>query len=116
MGFDRLIRPLGRLRRLPPLVVDAGIAAIFIVMVAAEAVRQPMPGGRTALLAVLTLVLAVKLGAATQVALRRAGDRGCGARRRSFLHVATAFLPSPPWSARTPSACTPLGPALDGDC
>ena len=45
MGFDGLTRPLGRLRRLPPLVVDAGIAPIFVVLVAAEAVRQPCAGG-----------------------------------------------------------------------
>ena len=46
MGFEGLTRALGRSRHVPPLVVDAGIALIFVVLVAAEAVRQP--GGRTA--------------------------------------------------------------------
>ena len=45
MGFDGLTRPLGRLRRLPPLVVDAGLGAIFVVLVAVEVVRQPVAGG-----------------------------------------------------------------------
>jgi hypothetical protein len=49
VGFDGLTRPLGRLRRLPPVVVDAGLGVIFVVLVAAEVVRQPVPGGRTTL-------------------------------------------------------------------
>ena len=61
MGFEGLTRSLRRIRRVPPLVMDAGIALIFVVLVASEAVRQPVPGGRTALFAVLTLVMAVCL-------------------------------------------------------
>ena len=93
MGLDRLIRPLGRLRRVPPLVVDAGIAAIFIVMVAAEAVRQPMSGGRTALFALLTLVLAAGLVLRRRWPLAALVIGVAALVVESFLHVATAFTP-----------------------
>ena len=80
VGFDGLIRPLGRLRRVPPLVVDAGIAADLRRPGGsrggppARGRRQdgafrgpdPGPGGQ--------------LGAAAQVAVGRARDRDRGAR------------------------------------
>ena len=93
MGFDGLIRPLGRLRRVPPVVVDAGIAAIFIVMVAAEAVRQPVPGGGTALLALLTLVLAASLALRRKWPLAALVIGVAALVVESFLHVATVFTP-----------------------
>jgi signal transduction histidine kinase len=93
VGFDGLIRPLGRLRRVPPLVVDAGIAAIFIVMVAAEAVRQPVPGGGTALLALLTLVLAASLVLRRKWPLAALVIGVAALVVESFLHVATVFTP-----------------------
>ena len=93
MGFDGLIRPLGRLRRVPPLVVDAGIAAIFVLLVAAEAVRQPMPGGRTALFALLTLVLAASLVLRRKWPLTALVIGVAALVVESFLHVATVFTP-----------------------
>jgi signal transduction histidine kinase len=93
VGFDRLIRPLGRLRHVPPLVVDAGIAATFIVMVAAEAVRQPMPGARTALFALLTLVLAASLVLRRKWPLAALVIGVAALVVESFLHVATVFTP-----------------------
>jgi signal transduction histidine kinase len=93
VGFDGLIRPLGRLRRVPPLVVDAGIAAIFVLLVAAEAVRQPMPGGRTALFALLTLVLAASLVLRRKWPLTALVIGVAALVVESFLHVATVFTP-----------------------
>jgi signal transduction histidine kinase len=93
VGFDGLIRPLGRLRRVPPVVVDAGIAAIFIVMVAADAVRQPVPGGGTALLALLTLVLAASLALRRKWPLAALVIGVAALVVESFLHVATVFTP-----------------------
>ena len=90
MGFDGLIRPLGRV---PPLVVDAGIAAIFVLLVAAEAVRQPMPGGRTALFALLTLVLAASLVLRRKWPLTALVIGVAALVVESFLHVATVFTP-----------------------
>ena len=93
MGFDGLTRPMGRLRRVPPLAVDAGIGAIFVVMVAAEAVRQPVAGGRTALLAVLTLVMAVCLALRRRAPLAALAIATVALVVESFLHVATVFTP-----------------------
>jgi signal transduction histidine kinase len=93
VGFDGLTRPMGRLRRVPPLAVDAGIGAIFVVMVAAEAVRQPVAGGRTALLAVLTLVMAVCLALRRRVPLAALAIATVALVVESFLHVATVFTP-----------------------
>ena len=93
MGFDGLTRPLGRFRRVPPLVVDAGIAAIFVIMVAAEAVRQPLAGGETALLAVLTLVIAVGLVLRRRLPLTGLAIATAALTVESFLHVATVFTP-----------------------
>ena len=93
MGFDGMTRPLGRFRRVPPLVVDAGIAAIFVIMVAAEAVRQPLAGGETALLAVLTLVIAVGLVLRRRLPLTGLAIATAALTVESFLHVATVFTP-----------------------
>ena len=93
MGFDGMTRPLGRFRRVPPLVVDAGIAAIFVIMVAAEAVRQPLAGGETALLAVLTLVMAVGLVLRRRLPLTGLAIATAALTVESFLHVATVFTP-----------------------
>ena len=93
MGFEGLIRPLRRLRRVPPLVVDAGIALIFVVLVASEAVRQPVAGGRTALLAVLTLVMAACLALRRRWPLAAYVIGTAALVVESFLHVATEFTP-----------------------
>ena len=93
MGFDGLTRLLGRLRRLPPMVVDAGLAVIFVVMVTAEAVRQPVPGGRTALFALFTLVLAASLVLRRKWPLAALAIGTAALVVESFLHIATVFTP-----------------------
>ena len=93
MGLEGLTRQLGRLRRVPPMVVDAGIALIFVVLVAAEAVRQPMPGGRTAVFVVLTLVMAVCLAVRRRWPLAAYAIGTAALVAESFLHVATEFTP-----------------------
>jgi signal transduction histidine kinase len=93
VGFEGLIRPLGRLRRVPPLVVDVGIALIFVVLVASEAVRQPVAGGRTALFAVLTLVMAACLVLRRRWPLAAYAIGTAALVVESLLHVATEFTP-----------------------
>ena len=93
MGLEGLTRQLGRLRRVPPMVVDAGIALIFVVLVAAEAVSQPLPGGTTALFAVLTLVMAVCLALRRRWPLAAYAIGTAALVVESFLHVATEFTP-----------------------
>jgi signal transduction histidine kinase len=93
VGFDGLTRPLGRLRRLPPMVVDAGLGVIFVVMVAAEVARQPVPSGRTALLALLTLVLAASLVLRRKWPLVALVIGVAALVVESFLKVATVFTP-----------------------
>ena len=93
MGLEGLTRQLGRLRRVPPMVVDAGIALIFVVLVAAEAVSQPVPGGRTALFAVLTLVMAACLALRRRWPLAAYAIATAALVVESFLHVATEFTP-----------------------
>jgi signal transduction histidine kinase len=93
VGFESLTRSLRRLRRVPPPVVDAGIAMIFVVLVAAEAVRQPVPGGRTAVFAVLTLVMAVCLVLRRRWPLATYAIATAALVVESFLQVATEFTP-----------------------
>jgi signal transduction histidine kinase len=93
VGLEGLTRQLGRLRRVPPMVVDAGIALIFVVLVAAEAVRQPVPGGRTAVFVVLTLVMAVCLAVRRRWPLAAYAIGTAALVAESFLHVATEFTP-----------------------
>ena len=93
MGFDGLTRPLGRLRRLPPMVVDGGLAVIFVVLVTAEVARQPVPGGGTALLALLTLVMAACLVLRRKWPLATLVIGTAALVVESFLHIATVFTP-----------------------
>jgi signal transduction histidine kinase len=93
VGFQGLTRALGHLRRVPPLVVDAGIAVIFVVLVAAEAARQPVPGGMAAIRAVLTLVMAVGLVLRRRWPLAAYAMGTAALVVQSFLHVATEFTP-----------------------
>jgi len=74
-------------------VVDAGISVIFVLLVAAEAVRQPVPGGRTAVFAVLTLVMAVCLAVRRRWPLAAYAIATAALVVESFLHVATEFTP-----------------------
>jgi hypothetical protein len=66
------------------------VGAVSFVVVSAEIVRRPLAGGRTALLALLTLVLAVSL-ALRRRALGRARDRDRGARGGVLRHVAARW-------------------------
>jgi len=93
VGVEGLTRSLRRLRRVPPLAVDAGIALIFVVLVTAEAVRQPVAGGRTVLFAVLTLVMAVCLVLRRRWPLATYAIATTALVVESFLHVATEFTP-----------------------
>jgi len=93
VGFEGLTRSLRRLRRVPPLAVDAGIALIFVVLVTAEAVRQPVLGGRTVLFAVLTLVMAVCLVLRRRWPLATYAIATTALVVEPFLHVATEFTP-----------------------
>ena len=93
MGFEGLTRSLRRLRRVPPPVVDAGISVIFVLLVAAEAIRQPMPAGRTAVFVVLTLVMAVCLVLRRRWPLATYAIATAALVVESFLHVATEFTP-----------------------
>ena len=93
MGFDGLTRPLGRLRRLPPMVIDGGLAVIFVVLVTAEVARQPVPGGGTALLALLTLVMAACLVLRRKWPLATLVIGTAALVVESFLHIATVFTP-----------------------
>jgi signal transduction histidine kinase len=91
-----LTRPLGRLRRLrrlPPMVVDAGLAVIFVVLVTAEVARQPVPGGGTALFALLTLVMAACLVLRRKWPLAALVIGTAALVVESFLHIATVFTP-----------------------
>jgi signal transduction histidine kinase len=93
VGLEGLTRQLGRLRRVPPMVVDAGISVIFVLLVAAEAVRQPVSGGRTAVFVVLTLVMAVCLAVRRRWPLAAYAIATAALVVESFLHVATEFTP-----------------------
>jgi signal transduction histidine kinase len=93
VGLEGLTRSLRRLRRVPPMVVDAGISVIFVLLVAAEAVRQPVSGGRTAVFVVLTLVMAVCLAVRRRWPLAAYAIATAALVVESFLHVATEFTP-----------------------
>jgi signal transduction histidine kinase len=93
VGFEGLTRSLRRLRRVPPAVVDVGIAMIFVLLVAAEVVRQPVPGGRTVVFAVLTLVMAVCLALRRRWPLATYAIATAALVVESFLHVATEYTP-----------------------
>jgi len=93
VGFDWLTRPLSRFRRLPPMVVDGGLAASFVVLVAAEVVGQPVPGGKTGLLAVLTVILAASLVLRRKWPLAALLIGTAALVVESFLHIATVFTP-----------------------
>lgn len=93
MGVSGVTRPLRRLRGLPPMVVDAGLGAIFVVVVAAEAVGRPLSAERTALLAVLTLVMALSLALRRRTPLAALAIGTAALVAESFLHVATMLTP-----------------------
>jgi signal transduction histidine kinase len=86
-------RSLRRLRRIPPLAVDAALGALFVVMVAVEATREPMAGGRLGLLAILTLVLASCIVLRRRFPFAALVVSAAVLTAESFLQVATDFSP-----------------------
>jgi signal transduction histidine kinase len=86
---------LGRLRRLPPIFIDAGISVLFLVLEASELVRQPPAGGRSMLIAAaaLTVVLAAALTVRRRVPVTAYLVGTAALVAQSFLHVATMFSP-----------------------
>ena len=93
MRMQGLARPLRRLRRISPLSVDAGIAAIYVVIVAVEATAEPMAGARLGLLASLTLVLVACITLRRRAPLAVLVLATAALTAESFLHVATEFSP-----------------------
>ncbi len=90
MGFDGLTSPL---RRPPPMVVDTGLGALFVVLVAIEVARQPAAGGNIALLALLTLVIAVGLALRRRMPLTGLSIATAALVVEAFLHIATTLTP-----------------------
>ena len=117
MGFDPLTRRPGSIRRLPPMAIDAGIGALFVLGWPPRSIRQPLAGGRTALLAGLTLVLAASLALRRRTPLAAIAIGTAALVVESFLHVATGLTPLATLVERVlgrPS--TPPGPGLAGEC
>ena len=83
-------------RPLPALVVDAGLAIIFIAAMAIERVRTPVPDGASAVIAAfLTLVLAASLIIRRKAPLTALLVGTAALTIQSFLHVATSLSPVP---------------------
>ena len=93
MLIKELARPLRRLRRISPLIVDGGLAAIFVVMVAVEASREPMGSARIGLLAALTLVSAACIALRRRFPLAAVTIAAVALAAESFLQVATDLSP-----------------------
>ena len=92
---EGVARALDRLRRLPPILVDAGISVVFIALEATQLARQPPAGGTTMLTAAvaLTLVLAACLTVRRRVPMTAFTVSTAALLAQSFLHVATPFSP-----------------------
>ena len=88
-------RAVDRLRRLPPTLVDAGLATVFIALEAAELVRQRPAGGWAMLVAAagLTLLLAACLTVRRRVPVTAYVVATAALVAQAFLHVATSFSP-----------------------
>ena len=86
-------RSLRRLRRIPPLVVDAALGALFVVMVAIEATREPMEGARLGLLGILTLILASCIVLRRRFPFAALVVSAAALALESVLQVATEFSP-----------------------
>jgi signal transduction histidine kinase len=76
------------------MVVDAGLGALFVVLVAIEVARQPVAGGSLALLVVLTLVIAVGLALRRRMPLTGLSIATAALVVEAFLHIATALTPA----------------------
>jgi signal transduction histidine kinase len=86
-------RSLRRLRRIPPLVVDAALGALFAIMVAAEAAAEPMASAPRAQLAALTMVLAVCVGLRRRIPFAALIIATAALAAEAFLQVATELSP-----------------------
>ncbi len=90
---DRIARPLRRLRRLSPRTVDLGLGALFVLLVAVEAMRGPAVGASLGMLAALTLVLAGCLVLRRRFPLATLLIASGALVAESFLHVMTVLSP-----------------------
>jgi signal transduction histidine kinase len=90
---DGLIRPLRRLRRPSPLTVDLGLGALFVLLVAFEAMRGPASGASLGMLAALTLVMASCLGLRRRFPFAALVVASAALVAESFLHVMTVLSP-----------------------
>jgi signal transduction histidine kinase len=88
-----LAQPLRHLRRISPLAVDAGLGAIYVLIVAVEATAEPMAGARLGLLPALTLVMAACITLRRRIPLAAQVIATAALTAESFLHVATEFSP-----------------------
>ena len=93
MRIEGLTRPLRHLRRISPLTVDAGLAAIYVLIVAVEATAEPMTGARLGLHAALTLILATCIVLRRRIPLAAQVLAAAALTVQSFLHLATEFSP-----------------------
>ena len=84
---------LRRLRRISPLTVDGGLAAIYVVIVAVEATGASMAGASRAQLAALTLLLAVCIALRRRIPFAAVVVATVALTAESFLQVATEFSP-----------------------
>ena len=93
MGLPGLARPFRRARRISPLTVDVGLGALFVLIVAVEAIGEPMAGARVGLRAALTLILATCIVLRRRIPLAAQILAAATLTAESFLHVATEFSP-----------------------
>ena len=93
VSIEGLTRSLRRLRRISPLTVDAGLAAIYVLIVAVEATAEPMTGAQLGLFAALTLILAACIVLRRRTPLAAQVVAAAALTAQSFLHLATEFSP-----------------------
>ena len=93
MSIEGLTRSLRHLRRISPLTVDAGLAAIYVLIVAVEATAEPMTGAQLGLFAALTLILAACIVLRRRIPLAGQVVAAAALTAQSFLHLATEFSP-----------------------
>jgi signal transduction histidine kinase len=90
---DGIARPRHRLPRLSPRTVDIGLGALFVLLVAVEAMRGPAVGASLGMLAALTLVLAGCLVLRRRFPLATLLIATAALVAESFLHVMTVLSP-----------------------
>ena len=93
MRIQGVAGPLLRLGRVSPLAVDAGLGAVFVLIVAVEATSELMAGARLGLLAALTLVMAGCIALRRRIPLAALVLAAATLTAEAFLQVATEFSP-----------------------